>query len=33
MVMKKKLTPWSRPLFEKPTAAQLLKNFPKFYGT
>jgi hypothetical protein len=26
------LTPWSRVL-EKPTVAQLLMNFPTFYGT
>jgi hypothetical protein len=27
------LTPWSWALLEKPPFAQLLKNFPKFYGT
>jgi hypothetical protein len=27
------LTPWSRILIEKAPVAQLLKNFPKFYGT
>jgi hypothetical protein len=27
------LIPWGWVLLEKPPAAQLLKNFPKFYGT
>jgi hypothetical protein len=27
------LTPWSWALLEKPPVAQLLKNFPTFYGT
>ena len=27
------LTPWSRVLLEKPTATQLVKKFPAFYGT
>jgi hypothetical protein len=27
------LTPWSWVLLEKPPVAQLLKNFPTFYGT
>jgi hypothetical protein len=27
------LIPWSWALFEKPPVAQLLKNFPTFYGT
>jgi hypothetical protein len=26
-------TPWSRVLHEKLTGSQLVKNFPKFYGT
>jgi hypothetical protein len=26
-------TPWSQVLLEKPPVAQLLKNFPIFYGT
>jgi len=27
------LTPWSRVLLEKPIGSQLVKKFPKFYGT
>jgi hypothetical protein len=27
------ITPWSGILLEKPLVAQLLKNFPTFYGT
>jgi hypothetical protein len=27
------LTPWSRVLLEKLTGFQLVKKFPKFYGT
>jgi hypothetical protein len=34
MMMKKGLTnSMELTLFEKPTVAQLLKNFPTFYGT
>jgi hypothetical protein len=29
----RELTPWSLALLEKQPTAQLLKNFPTFYGT